>query len=448
MGQYLLKNAVVINEGLSFNGGIFVSGGMIADVFDYSLEDDRARQEAVSGAEVIDLGGCHICPGVIDTHVHFREPGATQKGCIASESAAAVAGGVTSYLDMPNNTPPAVTAAVLAAKMEIAARDSLANYGFYLGATDSNIDEVVRSEASGACAVKMFMGSSTGNLLLSDPVAMRSLFERSPLMIAVHAEDNAIIDANLDRYKALYGDDIPISAHPLIRSAAACIAATRKAVELALATGARLHLMHVSTAQEVEYLSWVMSRTDKITAETCVQYLTFCDEDYDRFGARIKCNPAIKGASDRDALIEGVRAGVLQTISTDHAPHLPQDKAGGYLQAASGIPLVQYSLPMMLELVKSGKLTLPLVVEKMCHAPARLFAIERRGFIRKGYYADLVVFDMNNPSDVAPLSRCGWSPLTEFSSTINYTFVNGVPVACGGALTGAAPSGKKLNYTR
>ncbi|MBQ7253741.1 MAG: dihydroorotase [Bacteroidales bacterium] len=448
MGQYLLKNAVLVNEGLSFNGGIFVSGGMIADVFDYSKADDCAREEAVSDAEVIDLGGCHLCPGVIDTHVHFREPGATQKGCIASESAAAVAGGVTSYLDMPNNNPPAVTAADLAAKMEIAARGSRANYGFYLGATDYNIEEVARAGASGACAVKVFMGSSTGNLLVSDPDAMRSLFERSPLMIAVHAEDNAIIAANLDCYKALFGDDIPFSAHPAIRSAAACITATHKAVELALSTGARLHIMHVSTAEEVDYLAEVMHRTDKITAETCVQYLTFCDEDYERYGSQIKCNPAIKGSSDRDALIRGVRSGVLQTISTDHAPHLPQEKAGGYLQSASGIPLVQYSLLMMLEKVREGVFTLPMVVEKMCHAPARLFAIERRGYIRKGYFADLVVFDMHKPSDVAPLSRCGWSPQTEFSSTIEYTFVNGVIVARSGILTDAQTSGRKLTFAR
>lgn len=448
MGQYLLKNAVVVNEGLSFKGGIFVSGGMIVDVFDYSLADDCAREGAVSGAEVIDLGGCYLCPGVIDTHVHFREPGATHKGCIASESAAAVAGGVTSYLDMPNNNPPAVTAATLAAKMEIAARDSLSNYGFYLGATDSNMDEVAAADKAGACAVKVFMGSSTGNLLVSDPAAMRCLFERSPLMIAVHAEDNAIIAANLEQYKARYGDEIPFRAHPAIRSAAACIAATRKAVELALATGARLHIMHVSTAEEVEYLAGIIDRTDKITAETCVQYLTFCDEDYDRFGAKIKCNPAIKSAPDRDALIQGVRSGVLQTISTDHAPHLPQDKAGGYLQAASGIPLVQYSLLMMLEKVREGVFTLPMVVEKMCHAPARLFAIERRGYIRKGYFADLVVFDMDRPSDMAPLSRCGWSPLTGFSSTIEYTFVNGVLAARRGTLAEGAPVGMKLNFTR
>ena len=448
MGQYLLKNAVVVGEGLSFKGGIFVRDGIIADVFDYSLADDCAREGAVSDAGVIDLDGCYLCPGVIDTHVHFREPGATQKGCIASESAAAVAGGVTSYLDMPNNNPPAVTAAALAAKMEIAERDSLANYGFYLGATDSNIDEVAAAGKAGACAVKVFMGSSTGNLLVSDPAAMKSLFERSPLMIAVHAEDNAIIAANLEQCKARYGDEIPFSAHPTIRSAAACIAATRKAVDLALATGARLHIMHVSTAEEVDYLAGVMSCTDRITAETCVQYLTFCDEDYDRFGAQIKCNPAIKGAKDREALIDGVRSGVLQTISTDHAPHLPQDKAGGYLQAASGIPLVQYSLLMMLEKVRDGVFTLPMVVEKMCHAPARLFGIERRGFIRKGYFADLVVFDMHKPSDVAPLSRCGWSPQTEFSSTINYTFVNGVPVVRCGVLTGVAPAGMKLNYIR
>lgn len=448
MGQYLLKNAVIVGEGLSFNGGIFVRDGIIADVFDYSLEDDRARQGAVSGAEVIDLGGCYVAPGVIDTHVHFREPGATRKGCIASESAAAIVGGVTSYLDMPNNNPPAISVDALSAKFEIAARDSRANYGFYLGATDSNLKEVEAAGRAGACAVKLFMGLSTGNLLLSDPDAMRRLFERSPLMIAVHAEDNAIIASNLERYKALYGDDIPFSAHPGIRSGAACMAATRKAVELALETGARLHIMHVSTAQEVDYLSEIMRHSDRITAETCVQYLWFCDDDYAQYGSQIKCNPAIKSASDRAALLEAVRSGALQAISTDHAPHLPEDKAGGYLKAASGIPLVQYSLLMMLELVKGGLMPLPTVIERMCHAPARLFGIERRGYIRKGYFADLVVFDMDRPSDMAPLSRCGWSPLTSFSSTIEYTFVNGVLAARRGALAEGAPAGMKLNFSR
>ncbi len=448
MGQYLLKNAVVVNEGLSFNGGIFVRDGIIADVFDYSLADDCAREGAVSDAEVIDLGGCHLCPGVIDTHVHFREPGATWKGCIASESAAAVAGGVTSYLDMPNNNPPAVTAAALASKMEIAARDSLANYGFYLGATDSNIEEVTAAGKAGACAVKLFMGSSTGNLLVSDEAALMELFRRSPLMIAAHCEDNGIIAANLASFKARYGDAIPISAHPEIRSREACLASTRRAVELAVETGARLHIMHVSTAEEVEYLAGVMSRTDKITAETCVQYLTFCDEDYGRLGAKIKCNPAIKGASDRAALRDAVRGGIIRTISTDHAPHLMQEKTGCYLNAASGIPLVQYSLLMMLEMVRKGVFSLPLVVERMCHEPARLFSIKGRGFIRPGYFADLVVFDMDRPCDVPSLSRCGWSPVTCFSSSIIYTFVNGNLVARDGRICDAAPRGMQLDFYR
>lgn len=447
MGRCLLKNAVVVNEGLSFKGGVYVVDGIIADIFDYSSDDDRNRQQAVTGAETIDLEGLCLAPGVIDTHVHFREPGATHKGCIASESAAAVAGGVTSYLDMPNNNPPAVSADALHAKFDIAARDSLANYGFYLGATDGNIEEVEAARTAGACAVKLFMGSSTGNLLVSDPVAMRRLFERSPLMIAVHAEDNAIIAANLERYKALYGDNIPFRAHPGIRSAEACLSATRKAVELALETGARLHIMHVSSAAEVDYLSGVMCHTDRITAETCVQYLWFCDEDYERYGSQIKCNPAIKGASDRAALQEAVRSGVLRVVSTDHAPHLPADKAGGYLLSASGIPLVQYSLLMMLELVKGGLLPLPTVIDRMCHAPARLFGIERRGFIRKGYYADLVVFDTAAPGDVPPVSRCGWSPVTKFSSSILYTFVNGNPVFANGRLAQDAPRGLQLTFT-
>lgn len=446
----LLKNATIVNEGLSFKGGIFVNDGVIEDVFDYSLEGECAREAALCcrDGELMDLTGRYIAPGVIDTHVHFREPGATHKGCIASESSAAVAGGVTSYLDMPNNNPPATTAAALAAKMEIAARDSRANYGFYLGATDSNINEVEAAAASGACAVKMFLGSTTGNLLLDGDDAMRGVFARSPLLVAAHCEDNAIIAANLLSCKARYGDDIPFSAHPVIRSAEACLASTKRAVETALATGARLHIMHVSTARELEYLSGVMRQTDRITAETCVQYLWFTDDDYERYGSRIKCNPAIKSASDRQALREGLRSGIIRTISTDHAPHLPSEKQGGYLQAASGIPLVQYSLQMMLELVRQGVLTLPLVVEKMCHAPARLYGIQGRGLIRKGYHADLVVFDMEHPCDVQPLSRCGWSPVTGFSSSIDYTFVNGAMAAMHGKPAAGAPLGMKLNYTR
>ncbi len=423
--RLLLKNAQIINEGLSFKGGIFVCGDLIADIFDYSREDDVERERALQGVPVQDLEGCCLMSGVIDEHVHFREPGATHKGCIASESAAALLGGVTSYLDMPNNNPPATDAAALRAKMEIASRDSRANYGFYLGATDTNLPEIERAREMGACAVKVFFGSSTGNLLMSDAEAIERLFRRSPLMIAAHCEDNAVIAANLERFRRQYGDDIPVSAHPLIRSREACLSSTRRAVELALKTGARLHIMHVSTAEEVEYLADVMRRSDRVSAETCVQYLWFCDADYERYGAQIRCNPAIKSASDRSALWDGVRSGVLSAISTDHAPHLPAEKQGSYMQAAGGIPLVQYSLPMMLEKVSQGVISLPMVAERMCHAPARLFSIERRGFIRKGYYADLVVFKMGCPSDVPPASRCGWSPLTRFSNTIVRTFVNG-----------------------
>ncbi len=430
--RLLLKNARIINEGLSYKGGIFVCGETIADIFDYSVENDRLREKALQGVEVVDLQGCCLMSGVIDTHVHFREPGATHKGCIASESEAARLGGVTSYLDMPNNNPPAIDAAALSAKKEIAARDSRINYGFYLGATDTNLSQIKRAREMGACAVKVFFGSSTGNLLMSDGGAIETLFRSSPLMIAAHCEDNGIIAANLERFKLLYGENIPISAHPEIRSRQACLSSTRRAVELALKTGARLHIMHVSTAEEVEYLSEVMRRSDRISAETCVQYLWFCDEDYEKYGARIKCNPAIKSASDRSALWDAVRGGVLSTISTDHAPHLPADKSGGYLQAASGIPLVQYSLLMMIEKASRGDISLPMVAEKMCHAPARLFSIEHRGFIRKGYYADLVAFRTGCPSDIPPASRCGWSPLTSFSSTIVRTFVNGASSACRG----------------
>ncbi len=431
--RLLLKNALIINEGLSYKGGLFVCGDAIADIFDYSRENDVERERALQGVQVQDLEGCCLMSGVIDEHVHFREPGGTHKGCIASESEAALLGGITSYLDMPNNNPPATDAATLKAKMAIASRDSRINYGLYLGATDTNLAEIERAREMGACAVKVFFGSSTGNLLMSDAAAIERLFSRSPLMIAAHCEDNAIIAANLERCKERYGENIPISAHPLIRSREACLSSTRRAVELALKTGARLHIMHVSTAEEVEYLADVMRHSDRISAETCVQYLWFCDEDYENYGAQIKCNPAIKSATDRNALWDGVRSGVLSAISTDHAPHLLAEKQGGCLQAASGIPLVQYSLLMMLEKVSQGVIPLPMVAERMCHAPARLFSIVRRGFIRRGYYADLVVFAMGCPSDVPPASRCGWSPLTRFSNSIVRTFVGGTE-NCGKSL--------------
>lgn len=450
MPQLLLKNATIVNEGLSFKGGIFVENGIIRDIFRNDLPSDSERQASLEPqcSRIYDLEGRYLLPGVIDTHVHFREPGATEKGCIATESRAAVAGGVTSYLDMPNNNPPASDAAALAAKSEIAGRDSAANFGFYLGATGNNLEQVRSAARSCACAVKVFMGSSTGSLLVEDQDSLKSIFASSELMIAAHCEDNAIINANLEHFKALYGSNIPVSAHPLVRSRQACLASTRRAVELALATGARLHIMHVSTSDEVEYLSRVMRTSEMVSAETCVQYLWFDDADYERYGAQIKCNPAIKSSADREALCEALRSGVISTVSTDHAPHLLSQKQGGLLQAASGIPLVQYSLLMMLEKVRQGVFSLPMIVEKMCHAPARLFGIDRRGFIRKGYFADLVAVDTDAPSDVAPLSRCGWSPLTSFSSTIEYTFVNGAEAARKGFPSGGAPSAMKLNFLR
>lgn len=448
MGQILFKNANVVNEGLCFKGGIFVKDGIITDIFDYDRFDDSVRQASleIAADDVYDLGWCFIAPGVIDTHVHFREPGATHKGCISSESKAAVAGGVTSYLDMPNNNPPTVFAEALQAKMDIASRDSVANYGFYLGATDANIDVVAGAAASGACALKVFMGASTGGLMVHSDTSLRRIFEHSPLMIATHCEDNSIIAANCARIKSQLGEDIPVAMHPAIRTATACLASTAKAVSLALETGARLHILHVSTEAEVELLSKVTSRTDRISAETCVQYLCFDESDYDRYGAQIKCNPAIKSAADKSALCDAVRAGIIKTISTDHAPHLLSEKQGGCLQAASGIPLVQYSLLMMLEKVREGEFTLPMVVEKMCHAPARMFGIGRRGFIRKGYYADLVVFSTARASEVAPLSRCGWSPVTSFSSSIIYTFVNGNLAFAGGTVVSDAPRGMQLEF--
>lgn len=437
--KHYLKNATVVNEGALFPAGIFIVDERIAAVCRYDDASGMEREKAciADSDSVIDLQGKYVAPGIIDAHVHFREPGATHKACIATESAAAALGGVTSYMDMPNNNPPAVSREALERKAEIAARDSVVNYSFYIGATADNLQEVLACDFSKVCGVKVFMGSSTGNLLLDDDAALTRLFAECPALIAVHSEDNGLIAKNLEAAKACFGDDIPFREHPNIRSSAACLLATSKAVLLAEKYGARLHVLHVSTAEEAELLADVKPDARNISAETCVQYLFFCNKDYDELGPLMKCNPAIKSHRDMLALRKAVRSGVIDNISTDHAPHLLEEKVKPYLQSASGIPLVQYSLPMMLDLADRGCFSLPLVVDRMAHAPARLYDIKDRGFIREGYYADLVVFTSGRRHAVAPAaSRCGWAPVSRLSGSVVHTIANGTFVVRDGKLTG------------
>lgn len=437
--KHYLKNATVINEGALFSAGIFIVDERIAAICRYDDAAGIGREKAciAESDSVTDLQGRYLTPGIIDAHVHFREPGATHKACIATESAAAALGGVTSYMDMPNNNPPAVSREALERKAEIAARDSVVNYSFYLGATSDNLPEVMACDFSKVCGVKVFMGSSTGNLLLDDDSALARLFAECPALIAVHAEDNSIIADRLKAARERYSDDIPFSEHPVIRPTEACLAATGKAVALARKYGSRLHILHVSTAEEASLLARVKTGSKNISAETCVQYLYFCDRDYDRLGPLVKCNPAVKSHRDMLALRRAVRSGVIDNISTDHAPHLLEEKRRPYLQSASGIPLVQYSLPMMADLAADGCFSLPLIVERMAHAPARIYNVVQRGFIREGYYADLAVFEIVRRHQVQPAaSRCGWAPVSKLSAAVVHTIANGRFVVRDGQLTG------------
>lgn len=429
--RILIKNGTIVNEGNSFKGCLFINDGIIEDVVKGDFYGDESSFE-----KVVDATGLHVLPGVIDDQVHFREPGATHKGCIASESAAAALGGVTSYMDMPNNNPPACTLDALENKYSIAQRDSVVNYSFYLGANNENVSEIRSMDPSGICGVKVFMGSSTGNMLVDSPEALESIFRDAPCLIATHCEEESIIRANLARAVDRYGDNIPFSMHPVIRSEEACVSSTKKAINLARRFGSKLHILHVSTAAEVELISNAAADGVDVTGEICVHYLNFCDRDYEEYGSHIKCNPAIKRYEDMVALRDAVKSGVIRVVATDHAPHLLREKDLPYRQSASGIPLVQHSLQLMLELASKGIFTVEEVVDRMSHSPARRFGISGRGFLSKGTYADIVLVNLNKTCDVVPASRCGWSPFSSFSSSIIHTFCNGVQVVQNGRLTG------------
>lgn len=421
-----IHNARIVNLGREYTGYVAIDGEFI-----HAMGDGAAPEALLAASqEVIDAAGMLLIPGCIDDHVHFREPGLTHKADIASESRAAVAGGVTSYMDMPNTKPLTITAEALEEKFDIAARSSVANYSFFIGATNDNIDTLLSIDNKHVAGVKLFLGSSTGNMLVDESDVLHRLFRECRTLISVHSEDEAIIRERRAFYTGRFGEDLSVFYHPLIRSAEACYVCTERAVELARRYGTRLHVAHISTARELE-LFWAEPLLDKrITAEACVHHLWFTDNDYASLGTRIKCNPAIKTTADRNALREGVNNGAIDLIATDHAPHLLSEKQGGALTAASGSPYVQFSLIMMLELVRQGVFSTVTVVEKMCHAPAMLYNIDRRGILRPGYYADMVLIDTNTRHTITKedvLSKCGWSPLegTTFHSRVVKTFVNG-----------------------
>lgn len=402
----------------------------------------------------VDAAGRLLMPGVIDTHVHFRDPGLTHKGDIATESAAAVAGGVTSYLEMPNTKPPTVTIEAWEAKMARAAEVSTANYGFFIGATDSNLDSVLlRADYSRVPGVKLFLGSSTGGMLVGDSDIITRIMREVPALIAVHAEDEATIRRNREALVARYGAELPIACHPVIRDHDACFEATSRAVKLARETGARLHVCHLSTSDELRLFEAGPVSGKRITAETCPQYLVFCDEMYPALGSRIKCNPAIKRPTDRDDLRFAVAHDVIDTIATDHAPHLLAEKQGTALTAASGMPSVQWSLPVMMQTVAEGWFTLPKIVEKMCTAPAILYGIEGRGALIEGYKADLVLFDTDAEpwriTDDACIGRAGWTPYAglELGGRVDATWVNGRMVYSGGVVHPCAEAAQALRFT-
>ena len=424
MSSLHLVNAQLVNEGRIVATDVLIRDERI----------ERIGAGAVpAGTTTIDLRGLHLLPGLIDDQVHCREPGLTHKATLATESLAALCGGVTSFLDMPNTQPPTTDRAALAEKRRIAAATCHVNYGFYLGATNTNLEEVKRAGPEDACGVKVFMGASTGNMLVDDPATLEGIFAGARLLIATHCEYSPLIVENEKKYRERYGDAVPIEAHPLIRSEEACYRSSSLAVGLAKRHGSRLHVLHLTTARELELFTPGPIERKRITAEVCTHHLWFDESSYATLGTKIKCNPAIKTTADRDALRAAVVADRIDVIATDHAPHTLAEKARGYFEAPSGLPLVQHSLLMLLDQHAQGLYTLPKIVEKAAHNPALLFGIAERGFIREGYYADLVAVDLGGKTRVDAaqvLYKCGWSPFegTEFRGRVALTVLNGVPV--------------------
>ncbi len=446
--KYILANGNIVNENRIFKGSVVIEDGLIKDITDNNIE-----VPLFSEYSFIDVSEKFVIPGVIDDQVHFREPGLTHKGDIYSESKAAVAGGITSFMEMPNTVPQTITQELLEEKYNLASEKSLSNYSFYMGVTNDNADEVLKTNPENVCGIKIFLGASTGNMLVDNIETLEKIFSGSKLLIAVHCEDETIIRKNIEYFKQKYAENIPVKFHPEIRSREACLKSSSFAVELAKKHGTQLHLLHLSTEDEIALLDNSLPLNEKrITAEVCVHHLYFSDKDYEEKGTKIKWNPAIKTEKDRISLLDALINDKIDVIATDHAPHTLEEKSQNYLKAPSGGPLVQHSLVAMLELVNKKQISIEKLVEKMCHNPAILFRVQNRGYIRKGYYADITVVDNNNPWIVEKeniLYKCKWSPFenSTFNSKVLHTFVNGNLVYSQGEFFENI-KGKRLKFNR
>jgi dihydroorotase len=444
MGKTLIKNAVIINEGVRSESDILIQNEIIEKI---------GRNISSDGANILDVSGNLVLPGIIDDQVHFREPGLTHKGDIASESRAAIAGGITSYMEQPNTKPQTTTIEKLEKKFQLASGTSYANYSFLFGGTNDNLEEIKKLDKYACSGIKLFLGSSTGNMLVDNEEVLERIFKNTEMVISAHCEDEQTIRENTEKYIAIYGDEIPVEFHPLIRSEQACYISSSRAIALAEKTGARLHVFHLSTGKEThQFRNDIPLEQKKITAEVCIHHLWFSDKDYAEKGMLIKWNPAIKTSSDRNQLWQALLDDRIDVVATDHAPHTLEEKSNPYMKAPSGGPLVQHALTAMLERSLEGKITVEKVVEKMCHNPAKLFQIEKRGFIREGYYADLAVVDMNAPWTISQnniLYKCGWSPFdgTRFRTKVAHTFVNG-HLAYDKGLFSNVRNAKRLTFNR
>lgn len=424
MSTVLIRNAKIVNEGAIFEGDILIENEFIKEIA------EKISPKS-SDCVIIDAEGSYVMPGAIDDQVHFREPGLTHKGNIETESRAAVAGGITSFIEQPNTVPNAVTQELLEDKYQIAAKTSYANYSFMMGGTNDNLDEVLKTNPRNVAGIKLFLGSSTGNMLVDNPEVLEKIFSSTKMLIAVHCEDEATIKTNTQKYKEEFGDDIPMKYHHLIRSEEACYLSSSKAIELAKKTGARLHVFHLSTAKEMElFTNKIPLEQKQITAEVCVHHLWFTDADYETKGSLIKWNPAVKTQADKDVLWKALLDDRIDVIATDHAPHTLEEKCNPYLTCPSGGPLVQHAVVALFEAHHQGKISVEKIVEKMCHNPAKIFKIEKRGFIREGFFADLAIVNTHLPWNVKKeniLYKCGWSPFEgyNFKSRVTHTFVNG-----------------------
>ncbi len=445
MSTYLIKNATIVNENKTFKGDVLIENEVIKEI--------ATAINATEKVEVIDANGKYLIPGFIDDQVHFREPGLTHKANIASESRAAAAGGITTFIEQPNTVPQATTQELLENKFEIASKSSYVNYSFMFGGTNTNLEELLKTDPKKVAGIKLFLGSSTGNMLVDDVEVLEKIFSSTKMIISLHCEDEATIRKNTAIYKEKYGDDIPLKYHPIIRSEEACYISSSKAIELAKKTGARIHIFHVSTAKETElFRNDIPLEEKQITAEVCVHHLWFSDEDYAEKGTHIKWNPAVKTVQDREGLWKAFLDDRIDVLATDHAPHTLEEKTNVYTKAPSGGPLVQHAVTAILEKVKEGVIPIEKAVEKMSHNPAKLFQIKKRGFIKEGYFADLVLIDPNKSQTVSKeniLYKCGWSPFegTTFSSTITHTFVNGNLIYNQGVFNDDI-KGKRLTFNR